>query len=211
MVKRRTDANGRTPVRRDLVSWLLLLLPGFMFVGLLAPAAVSVQPIAQEGYGPVSFRSFAPRRPLQVPLTLAHAMLPDTTIGPVFAGARVLADQAIRTFDLDMAAQGGAKQIVLAKNEEGEGDSFSDLSDGSLFAGESGSTVLTVDFTPLWDPSIFDVIPGLVARSGYTQWDDFHGTAFLEGGSPPAVPEPTTGALLALGLLGLGLGGRKRA
>ena len=35
MAKRRTDSN-----RRDLATWLMMLLPGFMFVGLLAPAAV---------------------------------------------------------------------------------------------------------------------------------------------------------------------------
>ena len=47
MAKRRTDSN-----RRDLATWLMMLLPGFMFVGLLAPAAVNVKPKARGGDRP---------------------------------------------------------------------------------------------------------------------------------------------------------------
>ena len=70
MAKRRTDSN-----RRDLATWLMMLLPGFMFVGLFAPAAVKVKPKAQEEVGPISFRNFAPRRPIQFALPTGHSAL----------------------------------------------------------------------------------------------------------------------------------------
>jgi hypothetical protein len=205
MVKRRTDSDGRTSGRRNSAAWLMLLLPGFMFVGLLAPAAIKVQPKAEETYADVSFRSFAPRRPLQVPLTMAHAMLPEVGVEPVFSGARYLADQAKRVFELDIKNEDG-KEIVLAEEEESEQPPVSALFDSS------DSTVLAVDLTPLWDPALFNIIPGLMARDGYSQWEDFHGTGLAGPRLPPAptqVPEPTTGALLALGLGALAVGGRR--
>jgi hypothetical protein len=213
MAKRATDSNGRTSRRRDLAAWLMMLLPGFMFVGLLAPAAITVHPQAEETYSLGSFRDFEPRRPLQVPLTIVHSLVPAAGVEPIFSGARYLADQAKRVFELELNAPNApsadnGKQIVLAE------DDVQHYVTDSLFQGESSDqTVLSVDLTPLWNPALFDVIPGLIVRDGFNQWDDFHGTG--PGGlrappAPAAVPEPTPGVLLALGLAAFASHGRRR-
>ena len=90
MANRRTDSNRRNSGRRNFAGWLLTLLPGFMFLGLLAPAAVSVKPKAEENYGPLSFHNFSPRRPFEVP-NLVHAVFESDavdTIASSFAGPR---------------------------------------------------------------------------------------------------------------------------
>ncbi|HKA15039.1 MAG TPA: PEP-CTERM sorting domain-containing protein [Myxococcota bacterium] len=208
MAKRRNDSNGRKPARRDLAAWLMMLLPGFMFVGLLAPAAITVKPLKVEEtaeIGPTSFRNFAPRRPLQFPIAIAHAVLSETSVDPVFAGARYLANEARRVFEVkdDKAHVKSDDQIVLAE------DGVQRYVAETLFDQSTDQTQLVVDFTPLWDPAVFDIIPGLINRMGYQQWDDFHGTSVIT--VPPAsgtapqtpVPEPATGALVALGLAAL--------
>src|SRR5688572_1104287 len=94
MAKRRPDSN-----RRDLAAWLMLLLPGFVFVGLLAPAAVSVKPKAKDETGPISFRNFRPRRPIQFSLPVgqtAMSTMSESGLESVFAGARYVVDQAKR-------------------------------------------------------------------------------------------------------------------
>jgi hypothetical protein len=207
MAKRRTDSNRRNSGRRNFAGWLLTLLPGFMFLGLLAPAAVSVKPKAEDSYGPISFRNFSPRHPLNVPLHLAHAVFESNAVDTiVFSGARYIADQSKRVFEVDTKAKDD--QIVLASN-----DGAQDLVSETLFAAAGDEVQLTVDLTPLWDPSVFDVIPGLLVRNGWSMWDDFHGT----GAGPrtplpsPVVPEPSTGALLAFGLGALALRRRRTA
>lgn len=204
MAKRRTDSN-----RRDLATWLMMLLPGFVFVGMLAPAAVSVRPKAQEEIGPISFRNFKPRRPIQFSLPIGQGALSESTLEPVFAGARYVVDQAKRVVEFDFKADDGDKQIVL--NE----DSVESYVAETLFeaSSEDPQQQLAVDLTPLWDPSVFDVIPDLIDRTGFTQWDDFHGTGvrFPSGTAPGnVIPEPATGGLLAIGLAALALR-RKRA
>ncbi|TMA34569.1 MAG: PEP-CTERM sorting domain-containing protein [Deltaproteobacteria bacterium] len=213
MLKRRTDSNGRTSRRRDLAAWLMLLLPGFMFLGLLAPAAITVKPVKVEETAAsetISFRNFAPRRPLQFPLAIAHAVLADTNVDPVFAGARYLANETRGVLDVktDKAEVKTDDQIVLAE------DSVQSYVAETLFDQSTDQTQLVVDLTPLWDPAVFDIIPGLINRMGYQQWDDFHGTSLRvpRGTAPaqtPPVPEPATGALVALGLAALAV--RRRA
>ena len=203
MAKRGTDSNRRNSGRRNLAAWLMTLLPGFMFLGLLAPAAVSVKPKAEDSYGPVSFRNFAPRRPMQVPLHLVHAIF-DTNSSAgdtvVFSGARYLAEQSKRVFDFDAKANED-NQIVLAAD-----DGVEDYVSENVFGTAGDEVQLKVDLLALWDPALFDVIPGLIARDGWSQWDEFHGIGpGQKPRQPVIVPEPTTGALLALGLGALAL------
>ena len=208
MAQRANDPDRRSSGRRNFAAFLLMLLPGFMFLGVLAPAAVSVKPKVEETYGPLSFRGFAPRRPLQVP-HLVHAALDGTTIAVdtvVFSGARYIAEQSQRVFEADAEQPDEENAIVLAAN-----DSVEEYVSESLFSGAGDTVQLRVDLQPLWDPARFDIIPGPIARNGWQQWDDFHGVNMsLNPRRPIAIPEPTTGALLALGLGALALHRRAR-
>ncbi len=202
------DSNRRNPGRRNFAAWLMLFMPGFMFLGLLAPAAVSVKPKAEESSSPISFHHFAPRRAIQFPVAIAQAVALETGVDTVFSGARYLADQAKRVFELDVENEPSGEQIVL--NEDGVENYVAE----TVFDVSAVEPQLVVDLTPLWDPSVFDVIPGLIARGGASQWDDFHGTGVILRGAPAppvVIPEPTTGALLAVGLGALALRRRNRA
>jgi len=208
MGKRRTDSNRRGSGRRNFAAWLMTLLPGFMFLGLLAPAAVSVKPKVEDSYGPISFRNFAPRRPLQIPLHLVHAVFENNNAGDtvVFSGARYLAEQSKRVFELDAKANDD-DEIVLAAN-----DGVEDYVSENVFGTAGDEVQLKVDLLALWDPAIFDVIPGLITRNGWSQWDEFHGIGPGHGPRRPViVPEPTTGGLLAFGLGALALRRRRTA
>jgi hypothetical protein len=178
-----------------------------MFLGLLAPAAVSVKPKAEEGYGPVSFRPFAPRRSFQ-PLHLARAVFENSNPGDVvvFSGARYLEEQSKRVYEIEAKAKEN-NPIVLAAN-----DGVEDYVSQNVFGTVGDEVQLTIDLTPLWDPKIFDVIPGLIARNGWSQWDDFHGISPGHRPLPPVIiPEPTPGVLLGFGLGALALRRRRTA
>lgn len=202
MAKRHTDSSGR----RSFAALLLMLSPGFMFLGLLAPAAVTVKPAAEsETIDADTFRSFAPARaPLLPPRAIASAMLSDATfLEPLFSGARLLAQEAQRVFDLPQVAAAGDEDIAL--DEE---DVVEEYVTDTLFDESLEQPVLSVDLTPLWNPALYDVIPSMILRDGYSMYDDFHGSSIGFGGPPPApfvVPEPEAGALLLLGLIALAL------
>ena len=202
MAKRRTDSN-----RRDLVAWLMLLLPAFMFVGMLAPAAVKVKPQAEDETGPITFRNFAPRQPIQYALPAARAAA-QLRGDPAFTGARLLPDEPRRDLPVDVAAAGADSEIVLAQ------DNVETYVAETLFEApiDDPQPRLVVDLTQLWDPSLFNIIPHLIDRSAWTQWDDFHGTSTRFPGSTPTnvIPEPATGGLLAIGLAALALRRRHR-
>jgi hypothetical protein len=204
MGKRRTDSN-----RRDLATWLMMLLPGFMFVGLLAPAAVTVKPKPHEDeiVGPTSFRNFTPRRPIALALQTGEGVAlrraPLAQSEPMFEGARYVADA--KPAPVADVAAGGTDGIVLAQDNV-ENYVAETLWDTPIEG--QPNYALSVDLTPVWDPDLFDVIPEIIDRTAATQWDDFHGTSgrfSVIPGAGPVIPEPGTGALLALGLAALTL------
>jgi len=205
MAKRRTDTK-----RRDLATWLMMLLPGFMFVGLLAPAAVKVKPKADDEIGPISFRNFAPRRPIQFALPVGQSLLRASSgLEPVFAGARYVADPARPpTLQPDVAAPPEAGgEIVLAEDESVENYVAETLFETPI----EDQQYLAVDLTSLWEAR-FNEIPDMIDRTGAMQWDDFHGTGTLFASTPaanPVVPEPASGALLATGLAALAMRSRR--
>ena len=202
MAKRRTDSN-----RRDLATWLMMLLPGFMFVGLLAPAAVNVKPKAQEEIGPISFRNFSPRRPIQFSLPNVHGALSESGLQPMFAGARYIVDQAKRVAEFDFKADEN-EQIVL--NE----DSVESYVAETLFEAqiEDPQHLLVVDLDSALGPVRVRRDPRRDRSHRIHEWDDFHGTSSSRIGPPPGnvIPEPATGGLLAIGLAALAMR-RKRA
>ena len=210
MAKRRTESTRRSTGRNNLATFLLLLLPGFMFIGLLAPAAVTVKRVApSEVAGPVALPNLeSARLPLIGARAFASAAIPDmSTLDPLFAGARYLAREAQQMFGQLQARAEEDETIVL------EEDGVEDYVTDTLFEQPPDEPVLAVDLSPLWDPSLFDVIPGLIARDGYSQYDDFVGTGNAVGGAPVApviVPEPETGALVAIGLIALALRASRR-
>jgi hypothetical protein len=210
MAKRRTDSNRRSTGRHNLAAFLLMLLPGFMFLGLLAPAAVTVKRDAKSEFvDSVTFRSFRPARlPLLTSRAIASAALAEVVLPePLFSGARLLAQEAQRAFELPDVAAEGDEEIELEKQDDVE-----DYVTDTLFDESLEQPVLAVDLTPLWDPAIFDVIPPSILRDGYSMYDDFHGGGARIGGAPAApfvIPEPETGALLALGLVALALRARR--
>jgi hypothetical protein len=156
-----------------------------------------------DDYGPVSFRNFSPRRAFQFPGALANPFASETAgsasgsvTEPMFSGARYVADQARRVFEPAAKAETG-EQIVL------NDDNAETYVAETLFEADiDEQQQLVVDMNPLWDPALFDVMPFIFDRTGRTQWEDFHGTGLVFPGATTGtvVPEPTTGALLALGL-----------
>jgi PEP-CTERM motif-containing protein len=211
MAKRRSESNRNGNGRRDLARFVLMLLPGFMFVGLLAPAAVTVKPKVEERhFEPVSHQSFAPRKSIEPPRAVAKREA-KPTVDPLFTGARYLAaaDPPPPTSLPPVAANANVEdQIVLAKNDDDAVDEY--VSD-SMFDAPAEHSILTVDLTPLWKPELFDRIPGSIEKGGFYMYDDFHGNAVrvLLATPPAPVPEPQTAALLALGLLALALFDRR--
>ena len=208
MRKRGSEFNRNGSGRRDLARFVLMLLPGFMFLGLLAPAAVSVKPKPEERrYDAVTFRNPALRQPIQAPRPPAKREA-TSAVEPLFTGARYIAgaQPPIAASDLPAveAAPHSDDQIVLAQ-EDAVDDYVSDV----MFDQSVDSPALSVDFTPLWNPQIFDRIPATISKGGYTQYDDFHGNAVIRlGATPVPIPEPQSGALLALGLLAMAMGAR---
>jgi PEP-CTERM motif len=212
MAKRHTDSNRESSGRRDLAAWLMMLLPGFMFVGLLAPAAVHVKPKATDDYGPISFRSFAPRRPIQYALPLGIGVgqngASHSLLEPMFSGARYLAGQAKRVFE-PKANENSGNEIVL--NE----DNVPTYVAETLFEAqmEDPQPQLVVDLNPLWTAE-FNVMPELFDKTARTMWDDAGGAGYAIAPPPQqpgtVIPEPATGGLFALGLAALALS-RKRA
>jgi PEP-CTERM motif len=211
MGNRRTESNRPQGRRQRAVALLLALFPGFMFVGLLAPAAVRVTPVAETAVRavPISFENFRyAKRPMlvkdDVGATPNFTQVASADV--FFSGARYLAQQAQKALQMPrFLSQEQENQIILDDDQGGVDDYVSEQ-----ILEEPKEPPLRVDLTPLWNPKVFDVIPPMLAWWGEAQYDDLVGPpSILIGPSPVPVPEPHTAAMIALGLVVLALRSRR--
>lgn len=204
--RRRNDRGGGE--RQRLAGLVLALLPACMLIGPLLPNAVSVEPIETEPFG--GKLSTAPLRISKAPLVAPIDPTPWTAPRLVDLDTLVLGSRArpgrYANPPLRPAIEEENEEQSIVLEEEVDEPIVDRLFDAA------GEPFLTVDTRPLWDPRVFDVIPGLLDRNGYSEFDDFVGTRlFLTSDTPPApaVPEPATGVLFAAGLLLLAVCGRR--
>ena len=211
MANRRTGSNQQN-ARSRLASFLLVLLPGFMFLGLLAPAAVSVEYEGEEEtIVPVSFRNFRlTRQPLVSSGAVGIARGASAIQEALVTGVRFIAQGAKRALDLPTPQGDHDEQTILL---EAESDAVKTYENKKLFNGTIAGPVLSVDLTPVWSEDLFDIIPHPLRRWGFAMDDDFPGNGVAASGPlarPVPVPEPGTAALLGLGLALLALRRKRR-
>jgi hypothetical protein len=208
MANRRTESNRINTGRSKFASFLLVLLPGFMFLGLLAPAAVTVEYEGEEETVlPLAFRNFQlpTRRPMIGTRSTVDAASTELAAirDALLKGTRMFAGRAKEALDLANFEVQGDKRIVLDE------DAAEEDVVNSLFDSSSGSGgILAVDLTPLWNESRFDIIPAPLRTWGDRPDDDFAGDALVFRSpvpQPVEIPEPQSAALVVLGLVGLAL------
>ena len=193
--------------RTRLAGLLLLLLPGCMFIGLLAPAAVTVDVAEPERLeGPVFEAPLAVKArklPLAAPSQFTSNVAPPRLVDLAW----LLSEGRTRSGRTPlMVARAETAQddvIVLAAEETNPppGGKLPEQPAGTVFAMNSS---LNVNTRAIWDPKFFNVIGGTVSTNGSTAFDDFVGqdARIIKGTPPaPAVPEPSTGLLVGAGLL----------
>lgn len=200
----------RDGVQRQRATGLLLaLLPACMLLGPMLPNAVTVEPVESE---PARARiSVAPLRvskpPLGAPIDLTAASvarLADLDALMLASRARPLG-HASPPPPLKLQEENEEEEATIVLDDESEGAS-------AEYFDSVEEPMLVVDTRPLWDPAVFDVIPGLIDRNGWSEFDDFVGTGvFAPSGNPPppAVPEPGTALLVATGLALLAIRSRR--
>ncbi|MEM7413130.1 MAG: PEP-CTERM sorting domain-containing protein [Myxococcota bacterium] len=186
--------------RHSLAAFLILLLPAFMFLGILAPGAVTVEyEEEEEDYASATFRRIrSSKRPLIGPndFTKGTASRP-VDIEALFKSSRYRGRQGVLVAGLPSFPRSQGDSIVLDEAEYASAALFADAVDE-----------LRVDVTPLWDPELFDIIPPPGGGFGFEQFNNFSGSPDPPTGDPgppppPIVPEPGTFALLTAGLAAL--------
>ena len=211
MANRRTDSNRISTGRSRLATFLLVLMPGFMFLGLLAPGAVVVQEEQEEEVvAPIVFRNF--QLPTRTPM-LGDRVAVDAGISEIAAIRDVLAagvqlidraKEALDLIDFEMQAE---EEIVLDDGAT-EAQVVQELFDSTPSMDEN---VLIAETNNLLDDPRLNILPGPFNTRGERPDDDFAGEALVFNNpvpQPVEIPEPATGALLALGLAGFAISRR---
>jgi hypothetical protein len=206
MVKNREQKARSRPVRHGFVISILLLLPFLAIGGALAPGLVTVQYEEEEEFAPYQRVPYRPvrlaRRPLLVPRDFSMGFVPEVLdLERLFMSSQYRADVGDRLTRLPSFAHSRGDVIVLD-----DVDTF--LTD-TLFK-DTLQPGVVADATAIWDPNVFDVIPDTTGPDGSNQFDDFTGQGSVSQVSPPIIPEPRTGSLVVLGLLGLALRAHRR-
>jgi hypothetical protein len=206
MAKTHKQNTRSRPVRHGFVVSILLLLPFLAIAGALAPGLVTVQYEEEEEITPSARVAYRPVRlakpPLLVPRASSTSFIPDVMgLEQVFMGTQYSAKAAHRLTRLPSVSGSRGDVIVLD-----DVDTF--LTD-TLFK-DALQPGVVADATVIWDPNLFDVIPNPTGPGGSNQYDDFAGQGSSGQVPPPIIPEPGTGSLVALGLLGLAWRARQR-
>lgn len=206
MVKNRKQKARTRPVRHGLVVSILLLLPFLAIGGALAPGLVTVQYEEEEELAPRQRVPYRPvrlaRRPLLVPRDFSMGFVPEIMdLERLFMGTQYRADIGDRYTRLPSFPRSRGDVIVLD-----DVDTF--LTD-TLFK-DTLQPGVVADATAIWDPNVFDVIPDTTGFDGSNQFDDFTGQGSVRDTPPPIIPEPRTGSLVVLGLIGLALRAHRR-
>lgn len=199
---------GGRPARHAIATVVFWLLPLLAFAGVLAPDLVKVQYVEAEEEiaereGTLLFRPVRlGRPPLVVPRDYAAGFMPQ-----VFDLERMFHSERFRGELGQMLAQ-------LPSFPSSRGDSIV-VDDVDALAAQAVfkdllDPAFALDRRELWNPAIYDVIPPLFAIGNGNRYDDFPDLGFDPSGSDVVIPEPATGSLLGLGLLGLALHRRRR-
>jgi hypothetical protein len=193
-------------VRHGLAVAILLLLPFLVVVGALAPDVVTVQYEDEERLVPRQRESYPVVRLARRALLAAHdystRFVPKMVdLEKLFTGPRYRVEAASRRTPMQRFPRSRGEVIVLDDVDSYIADTlFKDVLQPGVVA----------DATSTWDPNLFDVIPDSTGPGGSNQYDDFTGQGDAGVVLPPIVPEPGTGSLVALGLIGLALRARQR-
>ena len=206
MVKSRKQRARSRVVRHGFVISILLLLPLLAIGGALAPGFITVQYEEEEALAPRQRVPYRPvrlaRRPLLVPRDYSTGFSPEgMDLEQLFMGSQYRADNGERLTRLPSFPRSRGDVIVLD-----DVDTF--LTD-TLFK-DALQPGVVADATVIWDSNLFDVIPNLTGAGGSNQYDDFAGQGGGFSAPPPIIPEPHTGSLVALGVLGLALRAHRR-
>ncbi len=211
MANRRSDSNRISTGRSRLATFLLLLMPGFMFLGLLAPGAVVVQEeLEEEVASPIVFRNF--QLPTRTPM-LGDRVAIDAGISEVAAirdmlaaGVKLIdrAKEALEIIDFEMQS----KEEIVLDDGATEAQVVRELLDSTPSMDES---VLIAETNNLLDDPRLNILPGPFNTRGERPDDDFAGEALVFNNpvpQPVEIPEPATGALFAFGLAGFAMSRR---
>jgi hypothetical protein len=209
MLRNRKQDTEHQPVRHRIVVAILLMLPLLAVLGSLAPVFVTVQYEEEEV-------SVPPKREPHRAVRLAHRLLLATQdYSTRWMPAMVDLEKLFVSprYRVHHRARAGKRRTEMPyfPRSRGEMIVLNDLDNyiGDTLFRDALQPGVVADATAVWDPTLFDVIQDTTRPGNTDQFDDFTGQDDDEE-SPPIVPEPGTGSLLALGLIVLALRARQR-
>ena len=199
MRKRANHSRVARPVRHGVAVAIFWLLPLLAFAGMLTPGLVNVQYEEEEealpaGSGTVIFRPIhLDKPPLMLSSSKSTEFIPTLNLEALFSGNEYRGEFGRKLGQLSsFPSYSGDTMVIDDVGAHVDEDLFKDVLRPTFIA----------DRGAIWDPSIFDVIPPLVPIGNDVRYDDFPNPG-MEPTDGTIVPEPGTGALLALGLLAL--------